>query len=99
MIPVDLIAKNIVSAANKMIKRGNLQTKAVKFLILDKSNEGEMLSKGFKDEIYEAYRYDVQVCYISVTFTQEILEMINKFMMDPEIILVKRDELILDSYD
>ncbi|KAF3553975.1 hypothetical protein F2Q69_00014582 [Brassica cretica] len=24
------------------------------------SNEGEMLSKGFKDEIYEAYRYDVQ---------------------------------------
>lgn len=43
-----------------MIKRGNLQTKAVKFLILDKSNEGEMLSKGFKDEIYEAYRYDVQ---------------------------------------
>ncbi|KAF2544532.1 hypothetical protein F2Q68_00032402 [Brassica cretica] len=30
---------------------------------------GEMLSKGFKDHIYKAYRYDVHVCFISCYFS------------------------------
>lgn len=45
-----------------MIKRGSLQTKAVKLLILDESDE--MLSKGLKDQIYDVYRslpHDIQV--------------------------------------
>ena len=37
-----------------MIKRGSLQTKSVKLLILDESDE--MLSKGLKYQIYDVYR-------------------------------------------
>uniref|UniRef100_A0A1J3IUM7 RNA helicase n=1 Tax=Noccaea caerulescens TaxID=107243 RepID=A0A1J3IUM7_NOCCA len=80
-----------------MIKRGSLQTKAVKLLILDESDE--MLSKGLKDQIYDVYRslpHDIQVCLISATLPQEILEMTKKFMTDPVMILVKRDELTLE---
>ncbi|XP_056849316.1 DEAD-box ATP-dependent RNA helicase 34 isoform X2 [Raphanus sativus] len=80
-----------------MIKRGSLQTKSVKLLILDESDE--MLSKGLKDQIYDVYRslpHDIQVCLISATLPQEILEMTNKFMTDPVRILVKRDELTLE---
>ncbi|KAG2314106.1 hypothetical protein Bca52824_017228 [Brassica carinata] len=74
-----------------------LQTKSVKLLILDESDE--MLSKGLKDQIYGVYRslpHDIQVCLISATLPQEILEMTNKFMTDPVRILVKRDELTLE---
>ncbi len=38
-----------------MIKRRNLETKNIKMLILDEADE--MLSKGFKDQIYDVYRY------------------------------------------
>ncbi|GAU12116.1 hypothetical protein TSUD_00820 [Trifolium subterraneum] len=45
-----------------MIKRRTLRTKAIKLLVLDESDE--MLSRGFKDQIYDVYRYlrpDLQV--------------------------------------
>ena len=45
-----------------MIKRRSLRTRAIKLLILDESDE--MLSRGFKDQIYDVYRYlppDLQV--------------------------------------
>ncbi|KAF5939546.1 hypothetical protein HYC85_023805 [Camellia sinensis] len=38
-----------------MIKRRTLRTRAIKLLILDESDE--MLSRGFKDQIYDVYRY------------------------------------------
>ena len=38
-----------------MIKRRNLETKNIKMLVLDEADE--MLSKGFKDQIYDVYRY------------------------------------------
>lgn len=38
-----------------MIKRKNLVTKNIKILILDEADE--MLSKGFRDQIYDVYRY------------------------------------------
>ncbi|KAG7036611.1 Eukaryotic initiation factor 4A-III-like B, partial [Cucurbita argyrosperma subsp. argyrosperma] len=59
----------------------------------------EMLSRGFKDQIYDVYRYlppELQVVLISATLPHEILEMTNKFMTDPVRILVKRDELTLE---
>ncbi|CAH8385900.1 unnamed protein product [Eruca vesicaria subsp. sativa] len=49
-----------------MIKRGSLQTKSVKLLILDESDE--MLSKGLKDQIYDVYRslpHDIQVDWLT----------------------------------
>ncbi|PON55877.1 hypothetical protein TorRG33x02_298270 [Trema orientale] len=38
-----------------MIKRRTLRTRAIKLLVLDESDE--MLSRGFKDQIYDVYRY------------------------------------------
>ncbi|WVZ18145.1 hypothetical protein V8G54_005467 [Vigna mungo] len=81
-----------------MIKRRTLRTRAIKMLVLDESDE--MLSRGFKDQIYDVYRYlppDLQVVLISATLPHEILEMTNKFMTDPVRILVKRDELTLEG--
>ncbi|XP_060959131.1 eukaryotic initiation factor 4A-III homolog A-like [Cannabis sativa] len=81
-----------------MIKRRTLRTRAIKLLILDESDE--MLSRGFKDQIYDVYRYlppELQVCLISATLPHEILEMTSKFMTDPVRILVKRDELTLEG--
>ncbi|THF96229.1 hypothetical protein TEA_010164 [Camellia sinensis var. sinensis] len=80
-----------------MIKRRTLRTRAIKLLILDESDE--MLSRGFKDQIYDVYRYlppELQVVLISATLPNEILEMTSKFMTDPVRILVKRDELTLE---
>jgi ATP-dependent RNA helicase len=60
----------------------------------------ELLNLGFKDQIYDIYRYlppNTQVCLISATMTQEVLEMTTKFMTDPIRILVKRDELTLEG--
>ncbi|KAL6578616.1 hypothetical protein OROMI_008832 [Orobanche minor] len=81
-----------------MIKRRTLRTRSIKLLILDESDE--MLSRGFKDQIYDVYRYlppELQVVLISATLPNEILEITSKFMTDPVRILVKRDELTLEG--
>ncbi|KAL6530258.1 hypothetical protein OROHE_014611 [Orobanche hederae] len=81
-----------------MIKRRTLRTRAIKLLILDESDE--MLSRGFKDQIYDVYRYlppEIQVVLISATLPNEILEITSKFMTDPVRILIKRDELTLEG--
>ncbi|GFP93823.1 eukaryotic initiation factor 4a-3 [Phtheirospermum japonicum] len=60
----------------------------------------EMLSRGFKDQIYDVYRYlspELQVVLISATLPNEILEITSKFMTDPVRILIKRDELALEG--
>ena len=81
-----------------MIKRRNLRTRAIKMLVIDEADE--MLSQGFKEQIYDIYRYlppACQVILISATLPNEILEMTSKFMTDPVRILVKRDELTLEG--
>ena len=45
-----------------MIKRRSLRTRSMRTLVLDEADE--MLAKGFKEQIYEVYRYlppDTQV--------------------------------------
>jgi ATP-dependent RNA helicase len=81
-----------------MIQRRTFLTKSIKMLILDEADE--MLCQGFKDQVYDIYRYlppKLQCVVVSATLPQEILEMTNKFMNDPVKILVKRDELTLDG--
>lgn len=66
-------------------------------LVLDEADE--MLNKGFKEQIYDVYRYlppATQVVHQRHA-AHEILEMTNKFMTDPIRILVKRDELTLEG--
>ena len=74
-----------------MIRRRTLRTRSIKLLILDEADE--MLNKGFKEQIYDVYRYlppATQVVLLSATLPHEILEMTSKFMTDPIRILVKR---------
>jgi ATP-dependent RNA helicase len=82
-----------------MIQRKKaLRTRFIKTLILDEADE--MLNQGFKEQIYDVYRYlppETQVCLISATLPHDILEMTSKFMSDPVRILVKRDELTLEG--
>jgi len=81
-----------------MIRRRNLRTRHIKTLIMDEADE--MLDQGFKEQIYDIYRYlppSTQVCLISATLPHDVLEMTTKFMTDPIRILVKRDELTLEG--
>jgi len=81
-----------------MIRRQKLATRNIKMLVLDEADE--MLGKGFKEQIYDVYRYlppATQVVLVSATLPQEVLEMTEKFMTDPIKILVKRDELTLEG--
>mmetsp|Transcript_26802 Transcript_26802/g.29881 ORF Transcript_26802/g.29881 Transcript_26802/m.29881 type:complete len:399 (+) Transcript_26802:65-1261(+) len=81
-----------------MIRRKHLQTRNIKVLVLDEADE--MLSRGFKEQIYDIYRYlppTTQVVLVSATLPREVLEITGKFMRDPIRILVKRDELTLQG--
>jgi len=81
-----------------MICRGALKADRIKVFILDEADE--MLSRGFKDQIYDIFTQlpqDVQVGLFSATMPADALEMTNKFMNNPIRILVKRDELTLEG--
>jgi translation initiation factor 4A len=77
-------------------QRFNLQNCSV--FTLDEADE--MLSKGFKEQIYEIFQYvpnDIQVLLFSATMPQEIFDITKKFMRDPLNILVKNEELTLEG--
>jgi len=81
-----------------VIKRRNLATRNVKMLILDEADE--LMTKGFKEQIYEIYRQlpsTVQVVVVSATLTREVLEMTQKFTTDPVKILVKKEDVTLEG--
>lgn len=67
-------------------------------LVLDEADE--LLNAGFKEQIYDVYRYlppGTQVVVVSATLPYDVLDMTSKFMTDPVRILVKRDELTLEG--
>jgi ATP-dependent RNA helicase len=81
-----------------MIQRKHLITKGIKTLILDEADE--MLNRGFKEQVYDLYRYmppSTQVVLISATLPPEILEMSTKFMNDPVKVLVKREAVTVEA--
>eukprot|EP00252_Welwitschia_mirabilis_P011832 TRINITY_DN262_c0_g1_i1.p1 TRINITY_DN262_c0_g1~~TRINITY_DN262_c0_g1_i1.p1 ORF type:complete len:224 (-),score=24.57 TRINITY_DN262_c0_g1_i1:187-858(-) len=56
-----------------MIKRRTLRTRAIKLLVLDESDE--MLSRGFKDQIYDVYRYlppELQLTHVAAEDCSEV---------------------------
>lgn len=81
-----------------MIRRRHLRTRNIQMLVIDEADE--MLNRGFKEQIYDIYRYlppQTQVVLVSATMPQEVLDMTSKFMNDPIRVLVKRDELTLEG--
>jgi translation initiation factor 4A len=81
-----------------MINRRALRLDSMKIFCLDEADE--MLSRGFKDQIYDVFKFlpeHIQVCLFSATMPLDILEITTKFMRDPIRILVKKDELTLEG--
>jgi translation initiation factor 4A len=81
-----------------MIVRRALRLDSCMLFCLDEADE--MLSRGFKDQIYEVFRFlpeKVQVALFSATMPLDVLEVTRKFMREPARILVKRDELTLEG--
>ena len=81
-----------------MISRKVLRTYEIKMFVLDEADE--MLSRGFKDQIYDVFRHlnsNIQVVLLSATMPAEVLEVTTRFMRDPIRILVKKEELTLEG--
>ena len=81
-----------------MIQRGKFKTNFLKMLVLDEADE--ILSYGFKETIYNiiiTIPKSAQICLFSATLPNEILELTEKFMNNPEKILVKNEELTLEG--
>ena len=79
-----------------MIKRRCLKLDDLKLFVLDEADE--MLSRGFKEQIYDIYKRtpeEVQCAIFSATMPLDVLEVTGKFMKDPIRILVKREEITL----
>lgn len=81
-----------------MISKRFLKLDRLQLFVLDEADE--MLSRGFKDQIYEIFKFmpeTVQCAIFSATMPLEVLEVTKKFMRDPIRILVKKEELTLDG--
>jgi len=81
-----------------MIQQRHFSTRHIKMFVLDEADE--MLNRGFKEQVYDIYRYlppSTQVVLVSATMPHEVLEMTHKFMNEPFRVLVKRDELTLEG--
>jgi translation initiation factor 4A len=80
-----------------MIQRNNINMKTIKIFVLDEADE--MLSKGFKEQIYNIFQYfneEVQVVLFSATMPDEMLKLTEKFMKDPVKITMKAEQLSLE---
>jgi translation initiation factor 4A len=81
-----------------MIRRRYLPTINIKLLTFDEADE--ILSQGFKEDIYNIIQTvdkNAQICIFSATLPDEILELTDKFMNNPERILIKRESLTLEG--
>lgn len=83
-----------------MIKRKYINVSKVKMLVLDEADE--MLSFGFKEQIYNIFQHfngDIQVALFSATMPPEILTLTEKFLRDPVKIIVPADKLTLECIE
>lgn len=81
-----------------LIEKRGLRVNGIETVIIDEADE--MLSRGFKDQIYYIIKSLPQTCKIglfSATMPGEMFDLTQKFMRDPINILVKRDSLTLDG--
>ena len=81
-----------------MMRRGNINSKTIKLIILDEADE--MLSQGFKEQVYNIFQYfnnDIQVALFSATLSEQIKPIINKIMRNPVKITMKAEMLTLEG--
>lgn len=76
------------------IRRGTLRLQNVKFLVLDEADE--MLDMGFIEDIEAIIREipeDRQTLLFSATMPREIQRLAKRYMQDPQMVTVSKDEL------
>tara|TARA_B100001059_G_C17803161_1_gene567480 strand:- start:62 stop:1195 length:1134 start_codon:yes stop_codon:yes gene_type:complete len=81
-----------------LIRRTHINAKSIKIMVLDEADD--MLSSGFKDQIYNIFQHlnnDIQVVLFSATLPNDILQLTSKFMRDPIHILVKKESVTLEG--
>ena len=81
-----------------MINKRDLPTQDVKLLTFDEADE--ILSHGFKSDIHDIIQRvseKTQICLFSATLPDEILELTEKFMNEPQKVLVKKEALTLEG--
>ncbi len=78
------------------INRGSIDVSKIRMLVMDEADE--MLSEGFKVQVYEIFQKlpdDIQVCLFSATLSPEVIEVSNNFMEEPLKILIKQEFVTL----
>ena len=84
---------------NDMLRRKKMNVSNVKVMVLDEADE--MLSKGFKEQIYNIFYQlnedTVQIALFSATLSSDLLDMSKKLLREPEKILVKSEALTLEG--
>ena len=74
-----------------MIRRKYLKTHNINLMILDEADE--LLSHGFKDQIYKIFQFmnqNIQIGLFSATMPQELNILTSKFLRNPIKILIKK---------
>lgn len=80
-----------------MIRRKYLQMRDIRIMVLDEADE--MLSQGFKDQIYNIFQAlgkDAQIAVFSATMPDSMLDMTKRFMRDPVHISIPVEQLNLE---
>lgn len=81
-----------------MIRRRHINASKLKIVVLDEADE--MLSSGFKEQVYNVFKYlnkNVQIALFSATLPNNIFQITNKFMRNPVKICVKAESLTLEG--
>ena len=101
----DFLKKNIPHVicgcpgrVNDMMRRDKITSKKIKLVILDEADE--MLSSGFKEQVYNILQYmnnDVQIALFSATLPSDIYNITTKIMRNPIKITVKAEQLTLEG--
>jgi len=81
-----------------LIEKRGLSTSDIKTLIVDEADE--LLSRGFKDQMYQILQKmpeSLNISLFSATIPSEMFEVSNKFMRNPLKILVKNENLTLEG--
>jgi len=81
-----------------LMRRKKIDSKSIKILILDEADE--MLSTGFKEQIYNIFQFlgnNIQIALFSATLPHDIQLLTDKFMRDPIKILIKSESLTLEG--
>tara|TARA_X000000368_G_scaffold136250_1_gene106960 strand:+ start:1486 stop:2691 length:1206 start_codon:yes stop_codon:yes gene_type:complete len=81
-----------------MFRRKYLTSEHMDLLVVDEADE--MLSSGFKDQMYKIFQYmpnEIQVGLFSATMPTDLQELTDKFLRNPIKILVKAEQLTLQG--